>query len=111
MLPQKFGHVAGHPVRMVQMDVVIAADHGHGHVRPAAVELVRVPHVRGVTAAVLVSKHVDGRARDVGQDLLVLIERHQRINGQLEPLVAGESVLVDAAGVHLDQTPAGQRAR
>lgn len=108
MLLQEIGHQTAHPVRMVQMHVVVAADHCHGHVRSLAVKLVGVFQVRGITGGVLVGQHEDHGARDVAQDPLLLAERHQGVEFQLQALVAGERVPVVA---DFDQPSTGEDAR
>jgi len=89
---------------------MVAADHADGDVRPFAVELEGVLQVRGVPAAVLVGQHEHDRTRDAAQDLLLLVERHHRVERQFQSLVAGERVLV-AVAVRAGQRSAGQYAR
>lgn len=107
---QKIDHMSENPVRIIQVHVVVTADHADGDVGPLAVELVGVFQVRGVPAAVLIGQNEHDRARDVAQDLLLLVERHHRIERQFQALVAGERVLV-AVVVRADQRSAGQYPR
>jgi len=73
---------------------VITADHPNGHVGPVAVKLVGVFQIRGISGAVLVGQHENHGTGDVAHDLSLLVERHQRMEGQLQALIAGERVRV-----------------